>query len=117
MSLACFRCRRYSFSGISVKGGLMRSRSRFLKIAVTGLLVAPFLVWSARAQEVPAEYQQVLKSLARSGDFKANVLKVNVPRNDLHRRLAGNSAPTPFGLRGRLSTPQGDRGEHVAAGR
>jgi hypothetical protein len=37
----------------------------------------------ASAQDVPAEYQQVLTTLDRQGDYKANVLKVNVPRNDL----------------------------------
>src|SRR6267142_4568772 len=36
----------------------------------------------ARAQEIPADYQEVLKSLDRKGDFKAGVLKVNIPRND-----------------------------------
>src|SRR5258708_3276460 len=116
MSLACFRCRRYSFSGISVKGGRMRRRSRLLKIEVTGFRVGPFLVWRGRAQEVPAEYQQVLKSLARSGDFKANVLKVNVPRNDLHVSVAGNSAPTPFGFGGWVAMTKGDGGEEVLMG-
>src|SRR6267378_447273 len=37
----------------------------------------------AMAQDVPADYQEVLKSLDRKGDFKAGVLKVNIPRNDL----------------------------------
>jgi len=37
----------------------------------------------AAAQDVPSDYQEVLKSLDRKGDFKAGVLKVNVPRNDL----------------------------------
>ena len=36
------------------------------------------------AQEMPAEYQQVLKTVGKSGDYKANVLKVNIPRNDIH---------------------------------
>jgi hypothetical protein len=41
------------------------------------------------AQEVPADYQQVLKIVGKSGDYKANVLKVNIPRNDLHMKVAG----------------------------
>jgi hypothetical protein len=31
------------------------------------------------AQEMPSDYQEVLKSLDRKGDFKAGVLKVNIP--------------------------------------
>ncbi len=38
------------------------------------------------AQDVPAPYQQVLTTLGKQGDFKANVLKVNIPRNDLRSR-------------------------------
>ena len=38
---------------------------------------------SAWAQEVPGEYQQVLTTLGKQGDYKANVLKVNIPRSDL----------------------------------
>jgi len=37
---------------------------------------------------VPSEYQQVLTALGKSGDFKANVLKVNIPRNDLQVTVA-----------------------------
>src|SRR5512135_631825 len=45
-----------------------------------GLLTAgPGLL---RAQ-MPTEYQEVLTYLGRTGDFKADVLKVNIPRNDL----------------------------------
>ena len=52
------------------------------------------------AQEVPADYQQVLKIVGKSGDYKANVLKVNIPRNDLHMKVAGVALPTPFGFGG-----------------
>jgi len=38
---------------------------------------------AAFTQEMPAEYAAVLKTLGRQGDFKSNVLKVNIPRNDL----------------------------------
>jgi len=31
------------------------------------------------AQDIPGDYQEVLKSLDRKGDFKAGVLKVNIP--------------------------------------
>lgn len=54
----------------------------------------------ARAQEMPADYQEVLKSLDRKGDFKAGVLKVNIPRNDLKVTVQGFPTPTPFGFGG-----------------
>jgi len=47
------------------------------------------------AQEVPAEYQQVLSTLGKQGDFKDNVLKVNIPRNDVKVTVAGVATPTP----------------------
>ena len=62
---------------------------------------------NAGAQDVPAEYQQVLTYLGRSGDFKANVLKVNVPRNDLSVTVAGVKTPTPFGFGGWLALTKG----------
>ena len=42
----------------------------------------------ARAQDIPAEYQQVLTALGKQGDFKDKVLKVNIPRNDLSVTVA-----------------------------
>jgi hypothetical protein len=35
------------------------------------------------AQTIPSDYQSVLTYLNRTGDFSANVLKVNIPRNDV----------------------------------
>jgi cytochrome c556 len=34
------------------------------------------------AQEVPSDYQQVMKIVGKQGDYKSNVLKVNIPRNE-----------------------------------
>ena len=34
----------------------------------------------ASAQSMPADYADVLKTLGKQGDFKANVLKINIPR-------------------------------------
>ena len=70
----------------------------------------------ARAQEVPAEYQQVLSTLGKSGDFKDNVLKVNIPRNDVKVTVAGVSTPTPFGFGGWVAMTKGDGGHHVLMG-
>jgi len=71
---------------------------------------------SARAQEVPADYQEVLKSLDRKGDFKAGVLKVNIPRNDLKVTMQGFPTPTPFGFGGWVSLTKGTDGSDVMMG-
>jgi hypothetical protein len=68
------------------------------------------------AQEVPGDYQQVLKIVAKQGDYKANVLKVNIPRNDLHMKIAGYSVPTPFGFGGWFAMTKGEGGEDVVMG-
>lgn len=77
---------------------------RTVPVILCGVLgIAPI----AGAQDVPADYQQVLTYLGRSGDFKANVLKVNVPRNDLSVTVAGVKTPTPFGFGGWLALTKG----------
>src|SRR6266700_4896055 len=68
------------------------------------------------AQETPADYQAVLKELGRSGDYKANVLKVNVPRSDLHVVISGVATPTPFGFGGWVALTKGDEGNDVMMG-
>jgi Domain of Unknown Function (DUF1259) len=71
---------------------------------------------TARAQDVPTDYQQVLKIVGKSGDYKANVLKVNVPRNDLHVTIADYPVPTPFGFGGWFALTKGDGGDDVMIG-
>jgi hypothetical protein len=68
------------------------------------------------AQEVPADYQEVLKSLDRKGDFKAGVLKVNIPRNDLKMTIQGFSTPTPFGFGGWIALTKATDGSDVMMG-
>jgi hypothetical protein len=68
------------------------------------------------AQDMPADYQQVLTTLGRQGDFKANVLKVNVPRNDLSVTVAGVKTPTPFGFGGWVAFTKGANAEDVMMG-
>jgi Domain of Unknown Function (DUF1259) len=70
----------------------------------------------ARAQEVPAEYQQVLPTLGKQGDYKANVLKVNIPRNDLSVTVANVKMPTPFGFGGWVAMTKGTGGMNVLMG-
>ncbi len=79
-------------------------------------VIALILCSVAFAQEPPADYQAVIKELGRSGDYKANVLKVNVPRNDLHVTIAGQSTPTPFGFGGWVAMTKGDGGMEVLMG-
>jgi hypothetical protein len=66
-------------------------------------LIFTFLAAGLPAQEIPADYQGILKSLDRKGDFKSGVLKVNIPRNDLKVTIQGFPTPTPFGFGGWLS--------------
>jgi hypothetical protein len=77
------------------------------------LCVAAFPMY---AQEMPADYQAVLKSLDRAGDFKAGVLKVNIPRNDLKMTIQGVSTPTPFGFGGWVAMAKGTGGSDVMMG-
>ena len=70
----------------------------------------------AQAQDVPAEYQQVLSTLGKQGDFKDNVLKVNIPRNDVKVTVAGVATPTPFGFGGWVAMTKGDGGHQVLMG-
>jgi hypothetical protein len=71
---------------------------------------------ATHAQEVPSDYQQVLKIVNKSGDYKANVLKVNVPRNDLHITIKDYPVPTPFGFGGWFALAKGDGGNDVMMG-
>jgi hypothetical protein len=68
------------------------------------------------AQEIPVDYQAVLKSLERTGDYKAGVLKVNIPRNDLKITIQGVSTPTPFGFGGWVALTKGTGGSDVMMG-
>ncbi len=64
----------------------------------------------AQAQEMPAAYKQVLETLGKTGDFKDNVLKVNIPRNDLAISVANVKTPTPFGFGGWVAMTRGTGG-------
>src|SRR5262245_45789433 len=86
------------------------------RIVVMGL--AAFLSYTplAAAQDIPAEYQQVLTALGKQGDYKANVLKVNIPRNDVAVTVAGVKTPTPFGFGGWIALTKGNGGMDVMMG-
>src|SRR5437867_10895624 len=71
---------------------------------------------AAAAQDIPAEYQQVLTALGKQGDYKANVLKVNIPRNDVNVTVANVKTPTPFGFGGWIALTKGAGGMDVMMG-
>jgi len=71
---------------------------------------------AAMAQDMPADYDAVLKALGKQGDYKANVLKINIPRNDLKVTIDGIATPTPFGFGGWLAMTKGDAGNDVMMG-
>src|SRR5712692_947068 len=71
---------------------------------------------AALAQDIPSDYQEVLKALDRKGDFKAGVLKVNIPRNDLKMTIQGFSTPTPFGFGGWVALTKAADGSEVMMG-
>src|SRR6195256_2402239 len=70
----------------------------------------------AQAQDVPPAYKQVLETLGRGGDFKDNVLKVNIPRNDVSVTVANVKTPTPFGFGGWVAMTKGAGGMDVMMG-
>ena len=82
-------------------------------LAISFLLSASTAV---RAQEMPGDYQEVLKTLDRKGDFKSGVLKVNIPRNDLKIAVAGVATPTPLGFGGWVALTKGTDGTDVMMG-
>ncbi len=92
---------------------MLRFAKRLLvTVAVCCLVTAASLV----AQDVPADYQEVLKTLDKKGDFKAGVLKVNIPRNDLKMTVEGIPAPTPFGFGGWVALTKTPDGSEVMMG-
>jgi hypothetical protein len=92
--------------------GVMRYKTLLLLIPLTIVLSGSL----AFAQEIPGDYQQVLKALDRKGDFKAGVLKVNIPRNDLKISIQGLPTPTPFGFGGWIALTKGAGGNDVMMG-
>ena len=91
-------------------------RFRLLVVACAATLAVWLTASFAFAQEVPAEYKQVLTSLGKTGDFKDGVLKVNIPRNDLHVTIRQRPAPTAFGFGGWIALTKGADGMDVLMG-
>ncbi len=83
---------------------------------VSTFCLIALLAVSAGAQEMPKEYQDVLNALGKKGDYKDNVLKINIPRNDLKVTVEGVTTPTPFGFGGWLAMTKGSGGHDVMMG-
>jgi len=83
-------------------------KNQLIRVVVCGSAALAILTNAkVRAQDMPAEYQQVLTALGKQGDYKANVLKVNIPRNDVAVTVAGVKTPTPFGFGGWVAMTKG----------
>jgi protein-tyrosine-phosphatase len=89
--------------------------SRLLATVLTCAIVVS-LGGRANAQATPAEYEAVLSTLGKTGDFKDGVLKVNIPRTDLHVTIGQRPAPTPFGFGGWVAMTKGTDGTEVLTG-
>src|SRR5438034_494130 len=85
-------------------------------LAATYVLSVTFWSIPAQAQEMPKQYQGVLDTLGKKGDYKANVLKVNIPRTDLTVTVDGVATPTPFGFGGWLAMTKGEGARDVMMG-
>jgi uncharacterized protein DUF1259 len=81
-------------------------------LVLLSLALAP----AALAQDMPADYAAVLKTLNKQGDYKDNVLKVNIPRNDLKVTVEGVATPTPFGFGGWVALTKGSGAMEVMMG-
>jgi hypothetical protein len=92
----------------------MSGNGKRTTLAMLACLV--FLGVSAFAQDIPSDYQDVLKSLDRKGDFKDGVLKVNIPRSDLKITVQEVATPTPFGFGGWVAFTKTTDGSEVMMG-
>ena len=92
-----------------------RTRLAAIGIALMAAMVPALADAQAQAQE-PKEYESVLTTLGKTGDYKDNVLKVNIPRNDLKVTINGRPAPTPFGFGGWVAFEKGTDGMDVMMG-
>jgi hypothetical protein len=89
--------------------GMLRTFAIFCALTIA-------VATAAAAQDMPAEYAAILKTLGRAGDYKDNVLKVNIPRNDVRVSVNGVATPTPFGFGSWIALTKGSGGNDVMMG-
>jgi hypothetical protein len=87
-----------------------------LALSAAYVLSVTLGIFPAQAQEMPKQYQGVLDTLGKKGDYKADVLKVNIPRSDLTVTVDGVATPTPFGFGGWLAMTKGEGARDVMMG-
>jgi hypothetical protein len=95
----------------------MKGRNRRAMLYASAVVVATLVsCGDTLSQEMPKEYQEVLTYLGRKGDYKDEVLKVNIPRNDLKISVGGIATPTSFGFGGWCAMTKGDMDLNVMMG-
>src|SRR5260370_20871768 len=107
---------RRSHGSAAMKGRttMIRRMTKVLcRLGATAAVIGSIAIGSAYGQQMPAEYDQAMKTLGKQGDFKDNVLKINIPRNDLKVTIDGIATPTPFGFGGWLAMTKGNGGIDV----
>src|SRR5438876_409250 len=93
-----------------------QSTTKMRRMSATLYVTLGLATFAAYGQQMPAEYDQAMKTLGKQGDFKDNVLKINIPRNDLKITIDGIATPTAFGFGGWLAMTKGDKGMDVMMG-
>jgi hypothetical protein len=91
----------------------MKRRTATLMLCAVLVALVPARL---HADAIPPEYQAALDVLGKPGDYKDSVLRVSLPRTDLHVSIDGIPVPTAFGFGGWLAMTKGDGGMDMMMG-
>ena len=86
------------------------------RLSIAAALLFGLHIGRERRRTCRPNTKQVLTALGKQGDYKANVLKVNIPRNDVSVTVADVKTPTPFGFGGWVAMTKGTGGMDVMMG-